>query len=319
MIITCPRCTARYVVDPDRFGFGARRARCSNCGHVWNAEPDASIDAALPPPPAAAPSPSLPDDFDALDDAPEGDAVHGVRALWTNDDEFDAVPAPAAPSSEPPAANVRSGFEDAPPPDDEEDLDIELGGDAEPPASETDPDLEPEPEEMLPAMPSARDAVIAAAAAKAKRERRRALIIAGAAGAALLLSAIVLVSLQAPLTRAIPGMAALYHVVGLAPAPPGADLDIGEVSSSREWADGEDVLVVTGTVTNTAKEARELPPLRVALFDAADRQVQEAIVEPEKSILAPGENVRFNARIAGPANTARRMVVSFDTTAAGAS
>lgn len=321
MIITCPRCTARYVVDPDRFGFDARRARCSNCGHVWHAEPDASIDAALPPPPAVAPPPSLPDDFDALDDAPEDDAGSGVRALWTNDDEFASVPAPAAAPSEPPAANVRSGFEDAPPPDDDEDLDIELGGDAEPRGSETDSNLgsEPELEDVSAAMPSARDAVIAAAAAKAKRERRRALIIAGGAVTALLLSAIVLVSLQAPLTRAIPGMAALYHVVGLAAAPPGANLDIGEVSSSREWADGEDVLVVTGTVTNTAKEARELPPLRVALFDAADRQVQEAIVEPEKSVLAPGENVRFNARIAGPANTARRMVVSFDTTAAGAS
>jgi Protein of unknown function (DUF3426). len=150
-----------------------------------------------------------------------------------------------------------------------------------------------------------------------KRVRRRRLIVAGATAATLMLCLGGLVALQKPITRAIPGMAALYHLFGLAPAPPGADLDIAEVTSSREWESGEDLLIVTGMVTNTAEEPRAIPPLRVTLFDAADRQVQETIVEPEKPVLAPSERVRFNARIANPASTARRMIVSFDTSAAG--
>lgn len=312
MIITCPRCAARYVVEPNRFGLRSRRARCSNCDHVWIAEADRSIDPALPPPEAVPPR-AQSDDVNAFDEAPEGGEAQEARAPWPDDDDFAAIPPPAVAPSEPPAPGVPDAEEKLPRPfDDDADLDIALGGDEDLAGAEP----APETEVVAPVMPSVREAAIAAAVAKRQRERRRALIITGAAGAALLLCIILLIGLRAPLTRAIPGMAALYHLVGLAPAPPGANLDIGQVSSSREWADGEDVLIVTGTVTNTADEPREVPPLRVTLFDAADREVQEAIVEPEKSILAPRENVHFNARIAAPAATARRMVVSFDITAA---
>jgi len=35
MIITCPSCTTRYIVEPQTIGADGRRVRCSNCGQVW--------------------------------------------------------------------------------------------------------------------------------------------------------------------------------------------------------------------------------------------------------------------------------------------
>lgn len=200
------------------------------------------------------------------------------------------------------------------PEEDDSDLDLALSGDD---PGIVDEEAESETDEPAPAESPLPPTPLDAEAAAKKHARRRQLIVAGAVMATLLLCLGGLVALQQPITRAIPGMAALYHLVGLAPAPPGADLDIAEVTSSREWEGGEDLLIVTGTVTNTAEEPRAIPPLRVTLFDAADRQVQETIVEPEKAVLAPSEQVHFSARIANPASTARRMIVSFDTSAAG--
>jgi len=35
MIISCPSCDARYVVDPGKIGPDGRRVKCAKCGHTW--------------------------------------------------------------------------------------------------------------------------------------------------------------------------------------------------------------------------------------------------------------------------------------------
>lgn len=62
MILTCPACATRYLVDPAELGRGGRHVRCARCGHVWlqNAPSDAPerVDLAAPepaPPPADGP------------------------------------------------------------------------------------------------------------------------------------------------------------------------------------------------------------------------------------------------------------------------
>lgn len=318
MNITCPRCTARYVVDPAHFGRAVRLARCSNCGHVWDAQPDAEDPHAvlLGEPPAPR---SLAAAADVSDDQ-DRDLGRGDHSTWSNDDDFDAPPSPSVhrrpvEPEEPPAATAAAATGEAYAADDDADLELALSNEGDAVAADAETWEEAPIESPSPPQDFAADAE---AAAK-KRTRRRLLVIVGAAVGTLLLCLAGLFAAQGPITEAIPGMAALYYQFGLAPPPPGSDLDIGEVTSSREMADGEDVLIVTGMVTNTAEDARIMPPLRVTLFDAADREVQETIVEPEKTMLAPHEQVRFNVRIASPASTARRMVVSFDTLAAEAS
>lgn len=63
MILTCPACATRYLVDPADLGRGGRHVRCARCGHVWlqNAPSEAPerIDLTAfepaPPPPADGP------------------------------------------------------------------------------------------------------------------------------------------------------------------------------------------------------------------------------------------------------------------------
>lgn len=39
MILTCPACTTRYMVDPLELGRDGRRVRCAKCGHSWMQTP----------------------------------------------------------------------------------------------------------------------------------------------------------------------------------------------------------------------------------------------------------------------------------------
>ena len=73
MIVTCPSCSTRYLVDPAAIGQGGRRVKCARCGHLWresavepvttaapaSAEPQPVLvgpagTQAAPPPPSAA-------------------------------------------------------------------------------------------------------------------------------------------------------------------------------------------------------------------------------------------------------------------------
>lgn len=38
MVITCPACSTRYLVDPRALGAGGRVVRCANCSHTWHQE-----------------------------------------------------------------------------------------------------------------------------------------------------------------------------------------------------------------------------------------------------------------------------------------
>jgi predicted Zn finger-like uncharacterized protein len=59
MILTCPNCSARFMIDGHALGSGGRTVRCGACGHSWlqlpepaAAEPESAYEA---PPPMAAP------------------------------------------------------------------------------------------------------------------------------------------------------------------------------------------------------------------------------------------------------------------------
>jgi len=59
MIITCPACSTRYLIDPRALGVTGRTVRCTQCQHIWAQLPaeDAPRRVDLPPPDAMAPPP----------------------------------------------------------------------------------------------------------------------------------------------------------------------------------------------------------------------------------------------------------------------
>jgi predicted Zn finger-like uncharacterized protein len=54
MIVDCPQCNTRYLVDPRALGAGGRRVRCAQCSHTWHhtppAEALAEVETAVAPP-----------------------------------------------------------------------------------------------------------------------------------------------------------------------------------------------------------------------------------------------------------------------------
>jgi predicted Zn finger-like uncharacterized protein len=69
MIVTCPTCSVRYLVDARALGPAGRTVRCARCAHTWHQEAPADAGARLvdaPPPPPEAGPPST----EASDPAP---------------------------------------------------------------------------------------------------------------------------------------------------------------------------------------------------------------------------------------------------------
>lgn len=82
MIVVCPRCNTRYLVDPRALGADGRMVRCAKCLHTWHQEPPPG---ALPlaaepvtPPPEIAP-PQMPER--TATGAPAVEGEHGTGRI----------------------------------------------------------------------------------------------------------------------------------------------------------------------------------------------------------------------------------------------
>ena len=84
-------------------------------------------------------------------------------------------------------------------------------------------------------------------------------------------------------------------------------LVIRQITPSRT-ADG---LVINGEIANLGSATRDVPRLRVALQDAADKEIQSEIVDPPKPRLKPSETAHFETTFAHPPDAATGVVVTF--------
>lgn len=314
MIVVCPSCAAHYEIDREVFGLSARVVHCSACDHEWEAVPGEL-------------EPVAAEDDGAWDEGQAGGgSTGGASGLTESGDLLGVSHDRLSGLSE----SVPIFSDDGPEPEKNGRGNGGFPADESPSAATGEVDFPPqealvfsEADEGGPALPEGAGAAgeewpspavdddgETAPPPPPERSRRLKMVTAAAA-AAVVLAVIVLIAAAGPISHALPGAAAIYSNFGLAAAPPGAGLDIRDVTSSREWTGSEDVLVVAGTVANVATGPRGLPPLRVTLFDADRSEVQAVVVQPGRPTLAEGESIPFVARIPSPAITARRAVVSF--------
>jgi Protein of unknown function (DUF3426) len=99
-----------------------------------------------------------------------------------------------------------------------------------------------------------------------------------------------------------PAAAQLFAWVGQGPR-----LELGKLVPTRT----ANSLVIEGEVTNSGNMASEVPPLRVALRDAAEKDVQFKIIDPPKARLGPSETARFKTTFEHPDDAATGVVVTF--------
>ncbi|TCD06414.1 thioredoxin [Erythrobacteraceae bacterium CFH 75059] len=71
-----------------------------------------------------------------------------------------------------------------------------------------------------------------------------------------------------------------------------------ERNQTRTLPDGGEFLAISGTITNTSRESRNVPPVLVILRDARERVVYSQVIQPPRTRLAPGESDEINEAIA---------------------
>jgi len=75
MIISCSSCQAKFRVDESRIGPDGKKVRCSKCGHVWRAMPEARPVLSVEQPTPVLPPPGEP----VLDTPPIGRVAENVE------------------------------------------------------------------------------------------------------------------------------------------------------------------------------------------------------------------------------------------------
>jgi hypothetical protein len=141
------------------------------------------------------------------------------------------------------------------------------------------------------------------------RRRRRVVgwSVAGTIFGLLLLAGLAAIVARKEVVAMWPATTRLYALAGLSPAPFGPGLELAKIVPART-ADG---LVIEGEITNTGSTAREVPRLRVALRDPAEKEKQFKIIDPPVLRLAPGETAHFKTSFDHPDEAATGVLVTF--------
>jgi predicted Zn finger-like uncharacterized protein len=311
MLIVCPSCATSYMIDPAALGPAGRTVRCARCKVTWFA--------AVPPA-----APELTEFVDGVIAEAETQTAGGGPAAPTQP-AADATPAPAAADDFTTESAVPNGNAE---PEPAVTRDVELPPSPAPAEVIVDaPSLVPPAEhEPLPGavndQADSEDVESYAARRRrlqARRKEKRRSSRWTAIVLVLFAINVAVIGGRDVVVRVLPQTASFFAAIGL---PVNLrHLSFEDVHITKQMQDGVTVLVVEGTIMNTADKPVTVPRLRFAARDAAGQEIYVWTALPSRSILGPGEHLEFRSRLASPPAGARNVMVRFfnsQDTAAGA-
>lgn len=328
MLVTCPNCRTRYTLQPAQLGQG-RNVSCSNCSHVWFADPrDARPD---PPPPArrAAPMAQPPQQMYAQP-APAQAAYAPPQAAPPPPPPPAPEPAPVPPPPEP-AEEPDPIPEPEPEPVDEGDT-SDMGvlpDDIDAMFEDDDEEIEPfeslinndDEEDDLDSIESPDQMedpdYIPDVFSADEQEPDDDLPKKSILGKVIALFFVLLIGglvagtffFKDELVAKVPQLNDVFKMIGFHQV--GAGLQIQRVEHAQETDQGLEVLVIRGQIENVDEQTRPVPILRAILFDAEGEEVQHADMAPFKSELKKGEKMSFKIRVKEPSPLRRRITITF--------
>ena len=272
MIIACPSCSARYVVDPTKIGPAGRTVKCAKCAHAWAqpaptpeemADTPAAVEAG-----ATAPSPAASGIADTIGDRVGRDAAEpdDDGAVSQADDETDD--------------NFRARFDDAfQRESDPVARPLRGGSSSNLPALQKDTSRWP-----------ARIAWIGLI-----------VVIAGVIGSAVIF--------QDAITKSWPASKRLYDLVGSSAGSVEKKLGVRSVQYTYPTSK---ILKIDGELVNLSKAPQDVPNLRVLFLDAGGKVVKRWTFPPRERRMLPDEVIKFSTEIQNPPADAKRIDVGLD-------
>jgi len=175
-----------------------------------------------------------------------------------------------------------------------------IGADASPPV---------EPGAAADGTPADIDAILDAEATRFERRERLRRTLLPAAVAALVLIALLALMLFArgAIVAYVPAAGVVFAALGLAPDGMPEGLEFRDVSKVRDWAEGEDALVVSGRLYNGTSATMPVPAVRIVLLDGEEVELQSVVVSLPAKVIAAGESLPFEARVESPALAAEHI------------
>jgi predicted Zn finger-like uncharacterized protein len=345
--IICPVCETRYEVKA-AFPPQGRKVRCSKCGHVWQAQPVASV---AEPAAAAVPSPSAPKPAPAA----KPKAKPAPASTSPGIPAFPGVAQPSPPATGPSLTDrLSQPGGDA---DFEADEDLaaqvaQINAEAAATASEPPPQKSggifgrlsarrstakaPPPPETAksdaasgacmsdvamtddgldPALVAAAMAGIDDTSLPRERPPRKRLspLTLGWVALGLLIALILGALILAPsaVTSVMPGASRLYALFGGGGSGEAAGLAFEGVRYGWTNEGGQTVLEVQGDVVNTSSSPVDVPTVVIALRDESGEEISEWTTEVGEQELASGGHAPFLRQIPSPPSNVRSVKVRF--------
>lgn len=265
MILTCPRCTAQFLVDSSAIPSGGREVRCASCKHQWHAMPDPEV-AEL-----TAAAPAL-EQATSVEPEPMRGFASDEPQITFDEGESDAEG--GATSTTPPDD---TSAEDEP---DEDDL---------PPFSRVDLDHPPAPHFDMDA--DFNDPAFGGMAEKHDDGKGRIRVLM--AVAAFLLLCLIPTSIFALRTSLQSSLGFFYDMIGMESS---AGLVLSEVKLRERPARNKARYIVEGEILNESDETKPIPILRIAMISRTGEVMLSRRYEPDAgATLEPGETHRFRA------------------------
>lgn len=289
MLIVCPHCGTSYRVTAESLGENGRSVRCVSCMSVWFEAPHRMEQAAAAETSLSEYAPIRPPLDDVVDMGRETSTPYPAPP---DDDEshraVDYEPGPLARRSS------RMSARDLPQTEAPSISPVAGSGEASHAGEEAEK--------------------LAAIRARRRRVRRRQAFSGPGLPAlicALLLLIGCLIAARQQIVRFLPQTAAIYAAIGLPVNVRGLIFD--NIKTTREVQDGVPVLVIEGEIVGTTARIAEVPRLRLAVVNAAGKEIYAWTARAGRSLLSPGEVLQFRSRLASPPEDATGVSVRFFT------
>lgn len=307
MLIACPSCAKRYDITLHPLPTEGRKMRCANCGHSWLAMPGEAFMPQQRPYPQKPPVRNIDeepavsaDEDDAFDMAAameETNSQDDIDALFgaMGDDADDEGTHPMLSESEP---GEMQPVEDA------KFEELQIGADGAVALSEAEEKQRAiETLQSVEAMANRRAQVRAKVKARRKRPRHT------FAYAACITFLACVAFFREGVVTAIPPMAPVYAAFGFPVNLTG--LDFTNVTFQRGLENGVEILLVKGEIRNVSEENRQIPAVRLALYDTASAPLYEWVKQVDEESLAPGQSAAFETRLTSPPAEASEIILRF--------